>query len=128
ETFVESADVMVRFVRELRGDGIPLTQINVGGGFGVQYRNYISHPLLPSEPDNPEADITTVKMIEGILPVLRTADCTILIQPGRSLVAHAGILITKVLYRKSSYDKTFIIVDAGMNDLIRPSLYQSYHQ
>ena len=67
-------------------------------------------------------------MLAAILPVLRGAGCTILIQPGRSIVAHAGILLTKVLYRKSTKEKTFIIVDAGMNDLIRPSLYQSYHQ
>ncbi len=63
-----------------------------------------------------------------MLPVLREARCRILIQPGRSIVAHAGILITRVLYRKVSSGKTFVIVDAGMNDLIRPSLYQSYHQ
>ncbi len=67
-------------------------------------------------------------MLGAVLPVLAEAECSIFIQPGRSIVAHAGILITKVLYRKSSNEKTFIIVDAGMNDLIRPSLYQSYHQ
>jgi len=60
--------------------------------------------------------------------VLKESKCRILIQPGRSIIAHAGILLTKVLYIKESGGKKFVIVDAGMNDLIRPSLYQSYHQ
>ncbi len=105
-----------------------MTQLNFGGGFGVQYRDYVIHPRLPSERENPEADLSTVNMLKHVLPILREAGCRILIQPGRSIVAHAGVLITKVLYRKESAGKTFVIVDAGMNDLIRPSLYQSYHQ
>jgi len=128
ETFVEAGRAVVGFVEELRSEGIPLHHINFGGGFGVRYRNYISHELLPPEPDDAESELTTVGMLAAILPVLRSSGCTILIQPGRSIVAHAGILLTKVLYRKRTNDKTFIIVDAGMNDLIRPSLYQSYHQ
>jgi diaminopimelate decarboxylase len=60
--------------------------------------------------------------------MLRDLGCRLFVQPGRSIVAHAGALLTRVLYRKKAGDKTFIIVDAGMNDLIRPSLYQAHHQ
>jgi diaminopimelate decarboxylase len=127
-TFTTAARALVDLARALRLEGIPLRQINFGGGFGVQYRDYLSHPMLPVESENPEADVATVTLLRSILPVLKEGGCTILIQPGRSIVAHAGILLTKVLYRKERRDKTFVIVDAGMNDLIRPSLYQSYHQ
>lgn len=128
ETFAAAARAIVELIARLRRGGIGLTQLNFGGGFGVQYRDYLLHPLLPAEGMNPEADLSTVKMLKHILPILREAGCRILIQPGRSIVAHAGVLVTKVLYRKESSGKIFIIVDAGMNDLIRPSLYQSYHQ
>jgi diaminopimelate decarboxylase len=128
ETFADAARALVDMIGRLRRDGIPLSELNFGGGFGVQYRDYIVHPRLPSEGENPEADLSTVKLLKEVLPILRESGCRILIQPGRSIVAHAGILLTRVLYRKSSGGKTFVIVDAGMNDLIRPSLYQSYHQ
>ena len=128
ETFAAAARAIVDLIARLRAGGIGVTQLNFGGGFGVQYRDYVIHPRIPSERENPEADLSTVNMLNHVLPILREAECRILIQPGRSIVAHAGVLITKVLYRKVSSGKTFVIVDAGMNDLIRPSLYQSYHQ
>ena len=128
ETFAAAARAIVGLIGRLRRGGINLPELNFGGGFGVQYRDYVLHPRLPAERENPEADLSTVKMLKSVLPILKEAGCRILIQPGRSIVAHAGILITKVLYRKQSSGKTFVIVDAGMNDLIRPSLYQSYHQ
>ncbi len=128
ETFIASAQAVARSVTDFRNDGITITQVNFGGGFGVQYRDYIRHPLLPSEGENPETDVTTVRLLKAILPTLEQLGCTILIQPGRSIIAHAGILLTKVVYRKQGDGKIFVIVDAGMNDLIRPSLYQSYHQ
>lgn len=128
ETFARAARALVRLVGELRAAKVPVTQVNFGGGFGVQYHDFVRHPSLPAEPENPEAEITTVRLLEAVLPILKTANATILIQPGRSIVAHAGILLTKVLYRKKENGKIFVIVDAGMNDLIRPSLYQSYHQ
>ncbi|MBI1806947.1 MAG: diaminopimelate decarboxylase [Ignavibacteria bacterium] len=127
-TFVAAAQAIVQLVHELRSAAIPISQVNFGGGFGVQYRDYVRHSLLPVEPENSEANVTTVNLLSAVLPTLRQANCKLLIQPGRSIVAHAGILLTKVLYRKKGEGKTFIIVDAGMNDLIRPSLYQSYHQ
>lgn len=128
ETFLAAAEAIVNFIQELRSMGISIRHLNFGGGFGVQYRGFVSHPMLPQESDSPELHLATTKMLATILPPLKKAGCTILIQPGRSIVAHAGILLTKVLYRKVTENKTFLIVDAGMNDLIRPSLYQSYHQ
>jgi diaminopimelate decarboxylase len=128
ETFINAAHTMVKFVGELHGKGIAAKHLDFGGGFGVQYHDYVTHPLLPVDDEHPEAGITTVNMLTAALPVLQEANCKILIQPGRSIVAHAGILLTKILYIKSTSAKTFVIVDAGMNDLIRPSLYQSYHQ
>ncbi|HUL43279.1 MAG TPA: diaminopimelate decarboxylase [Bacteroidota bacterium] len=128
DTFVSAARAMVEFIRELRSEGIETRELNFGGGFGVQYRGFVSHPLLPPEPEGGEMHLSTVKLLEAVLPELRKAECRILIQPGRSIIAHAGILLTKILYRKVSDSRTFLIVDAGMNDLIRPSLYQSYHQ
>jgi diaminopimelate decarboxylase len=126
--FIRAAEALVAFGQEVQKLGIRLEQINFGGGFGVQYKDYLPHPKLPVEPSHSENSVTTVKLLQSVLPILKKAGCMIVIQPGRSVIAHAGVLLTKVLYRKVAGKKTFIIVDAGMNDLLRPSLYQSYHQ
>lgn len=128
ETFLDAAKAIVRLADELKAAGMPVGQVNFGGGFGVQYRDYVRHPWLPADHDHHEAGITTVGMLETVLPLLCRTESRLLIQPGRSIVAHSGILLTKVLFRKNSSRKRFVIIDAGMNDLIRPSLYQSYHQ
>ncbi|MFH2004340.1 MAG: diaminopimelate decarboxylase [Bacteroidota bacterium] len=127
ETFISAAKSVVSMVDELRSVGIPVHHVNFGGGFGVQYQDFISHPQLPVE-NADSTEFTTVELIEAALPILKQTGCKILIQPGRSIIAHPGILITKVLYRKVTDEKIFIITDAGMNDLLRPSLYKSYHQ
>jgi diaminopimelate decarboxylase len=67
-------------------------------------------------------------MLRKILPILKETGCHITIQPGRALVAQSGVLLTQVLFRKETPTRTFLIVDGAMNDLIRPSLYHSYHQ
>jgi diaminopimelate decarboxylase len=127
ETFLRAARAIVDLVRELRAGGLAIGDLDFGGGFGVQYHGYVSHPQLPKEePEQP--DLSTAVMIRAIVPVLKDAGCHIFVQPGRSIVAHAGVLLVRVLYRKESDPKTFIVVDGGMNDLIRPSLYHSYHQ
>ncbi|TAK56710.1 MAG: diaminopimelate decarboxylase [Bacteroidetes bacterium] len=128
ETFRNAANEVVAFIQELRSYGIDIKDLNFGGGFGVQYHDFVSHPLLPNDGIQTDSGVTTVNLLKSILPVLKESNCRILIQPGRSIVAHAGVLLTKVLYIKESGGKKFIIVDAGMNDLIRPSLYQAYHQ
>ncbi len=128
ETFLQAAREVVQLVNDLRANGLQISELNFGGGFGVQYHDYVSHPLLPNDGEHADSGVTTVNLLESVLPILKESKCRIFIQPGRSIIAHAGILLTKVLYTKRSGGKTFVIVDAGMNDLIRPSLYQSYHQ
>lgn len=126
-SFAAAARTLVEFFRELNRAGAGLSTINIGGGFGVQYRNYVAHPLLPPDPGGGDEGVTTAGMISEILPDLRAAGVPVLLQPGRSIVAHSGILLSKVLYIKQN-EKKFVIVDAGMNDLMRPSLYGSWHQ
>jgi diaminopimelate decarboxylase len=128
ETFITTANEIVEMVSVLRSEGIQIYHINFGGGFGVQYQDFVTHQRLPIDNENVDTEFTTVQLIESAIPILKKTGCKILIQPGRSIIAHTGILITKVLYRKENEGKTFIIIDAGMNDLIRPSLYKSYHQ
>ena len=129
DPFVQTAQKVVDLVKELRGLGINIQHIDFGGGYGVTYKNSIKHPLLPLE-EATNADITPGNnaFIASVLPILKQADCKLVIEPGRSIVADTGILITKVLYRKDNGVKKFVIVDAGMNDLLRPSLYHAYHQ
>ena len=127
ETFVRAAEALVALLRELTGAGIPLTDLDFGGGFGVQYRGYVSDPRLPAE-EPEEMNLSAATLIRTVARLLRETNCRLSIQPGRSVVAHAGVLLVKVLYRKQTDDKLFIVVDGGMNDLLRPSLYQAYHQ
>lgn len=127
ETFLRAAEALVALVRELRAAGIPVHDVDFGGGFGVQYRGYVSHPSLPAE-EPEEMNLSASTLIKAVLPMLRETECRISIQPGRSVIAHAGVLLVKVLYRKEADGKVFLVVDGGMNDLIRPSLYHSYHQ
>jgi diaminopimelate decarboxylase len=127
DIFLRAARTLARLLEELRGAGLVLSNLDFGGGFGIQYHGFLSDPGLP--PDAPrQRQLSPAEMIRAILPVLSATGCALSIQPGRALVAQAGILLVKVLYRKESDHKTFIIVDGGMNDLIRPSLYQAYHQ
>ncbi|MCK9409270.1 MAG: diaminopimelate decarboxylase [Bacteriovoracaceae bacterium] len=129
DPFVQTAEKVVDLVTELRKTGITIQHIDFGGGYGVTYKNAVKHPMLPVE-EATEADEAPLNnaFIASVLPILKQAGCKIVIEPGRSIVANTGILITKVLYRKDNGVKKFVIVDAGMNDLIRPSLYQAYHQ
>ncbi len=127
ESFVAAAHVLKTLVDELRANGIPVHDLDFGGGFGVQYHGFIAHPQLPFE--KPEVkNLSPSMFIHAVLPILRETGCNIAIQPGRSIIATAGVLVTKVLYRKESGEKTFVVVDGGMNDLIRPSLYHAHHQ
>jgi diaminopimelate decarboxylase len=126
--FVEAAQSIVEFIAMLRNrEGIELKHINIGGGQPVLYHHVVSHDFLPKDDAN-----TSISSFEeyasAILPILSTTGCTINIEPGRAIIANGSVLLTKVLYKKSNGDKNFIIVDAAMSDLIRPSLYQAYHQ
>jgi len=127
EPFVESARFLAAMVKTLRESGLAISHIDFGGGFGVQYLNAVSCEGLPQEMDGTAVPPLN-QFIEAVLPVLMETGCTFWFEPGRSIVANAGILLTKVLYTKENGLKRFVVVDAGMNDLIRPSLYSAYHQ
>ncbi len=99
--------------RELRSQGVPLERLDLGGGFGVRYGD--------EEPLSPE------KLAETVDDALGDLDCEIVFEPGRALVAEAGVLLTSALYVKPGVDRRFLVVDAGMNTLLRPALYGSFH-
>jgi diaminopimelate decarboxylase len=110
--FVDALEKIAGFVKELRAAGMPIQYIDIGGGLGITYKD--EAPPHPRE----------------LAAAIRTSiprDCTLVLEPGRVIVGNAGILVTSALYRKDSGEKRFLIVDAGMNDLIRPSLYDAYH-
>jgi diaminopimelate decarboxylase len=109
----EAADLVVTLARELLVGGAALEYIDFGGGLGVRYDD--------ESPPGFEAWGRVLRDSLGDLPL------TLVVEPGRSLVAGSGVLITHVLYIKKSAAKTFVIVDAGMNDLLRPMLYGAYH-
>jgi len=114
QPFIDAIEKLTGFVKELRAAGMDITHINIGGGIGITYKD--ETPPLPKE------------VAAAITPMLKASNCTIVMEPGRALVGNAGILVTRALYRKDSGEKKFLIVDAGMNDLIRPSLYDAYHE
>src|SRR5580658_10242900 len=107
--------LLADFVRTLRADGHSISHIDLGGGLGIPYREDNDPP-----PD-PDAYARIVK------DATRGLGCKLIFEPGRLIVGNAGILVTRVLYVKHGEAKTFVIVDAGMNDLIRPTLYDAHH-
>lgn len=111
---IEAAQKLVGLVKKLRTKGIKINYLDLGGGLGITYNN----EKVP-EPS---------KLAEKILPLIKDLGVTLILEPGRSIVGNAGVLLTKVLYLKNKRGKNFIIIDAGMNDLIRPSLYDAYHE
>ncbi len=111
----EAARELAELSRRLLDEGFPLRTIDIGGGLGVDYQG-------GGAGLGPEA------LAERVLPELQGLPLTLLLEPGRSLVAPAGTLLTRVLFLKRNRAKTFVIVDAGMNDLLRPSLYQAFHR
>ncbi len=115
DPMLEAVDRMLALAGRLKGRGIPIGWLDLGGGLGVPYRPGEQAPEIRGF----AAQIR--KKVEG-------CGLEVLLEPGRSIVGEAGVLLTRVLYRKSSGTKEFIVVDAAMNDLIRPSLYQSHHE
>jgi len=111
--FVESLKKMLELLKKLKELDLNIKYLDIGGGLGIRYSN--------EEPPHPEEYAKEIKK------ELNDEDLTLILEPGRVIVGNAGILVTKVLYEKTQYGKRFFIVDAGMNDLIRPSLYNSYH-
>jgi diaminopimelate decarboxylase len=106
---------MLALAERLRARGLPIRSLDLGGGLGVPYKPGDTAPAIG-------------EYIQAMCKSVCGHGLEILIEPGRSIVAEAGVLLARVLYRKSNGAKQFVIVDAGMNDLIRPALYQSHHQ
>jgi diaminopimelate decarboxylase len=115
DPFSDAFALLADFVRVLRADGHVIRHVDLGGGLGIPYREDNEPP-----PD-PNAYAAVVKS------ATRDLDCQLIFEPGRLIVGNAGILVTRVLYLKSGEAKTFVIVDAGMNDLVRPTLYDAHH-
>ncbi len=110
----EACEIVADLVRSLEAIDIDIRFFDVGGGLGVVYNN--ETPINPTD-----YALTIIKAIKGL-------DLTIVMEPGRYLMANSGIFLTKVLYEKRNGDKRFVIVDGAMNDLLRPSLYSAYHK
>jgi diaminopimelate decarboxylase len=104
---------LVGFVRELRREGIPLRYLDFGGGLGVRYAN-----------QRPPSRSVYARMVSEIV---RPLGVHLLLEPGRTIIAPAGVLLTQVIYTKENRGKTFVVVDAAMNDLMRPALYGAVH-
>ena len=113
EPFIDALSKVISIIKELKSLKIELEHIDIGGGLGISYDK---KPIVSKEDFSKE-----------ILKLVEPLDLKLLIEPGRSIVGDAGILVTKVINTKKSPSKNFLIVDAGMNDLIRPPLYSAYH-
>jgi len=116
DPFDNAFSLLADFVRTLRGDGHTIAHVDLGGGLGIPY-------LDDNEPPpHPDAYAKMVKR------ATRDLDCRLIFEPGRLIVGNAGILVTRVLFVKRGEAKNFVVVDAAMNDLIRPTLYDAHHE
>ena len=113
EPFMDALERVLRMVEILKRDSIPLRHLDLGGGLGIRYRD--------EQP--PAVD----ELIRRICPRLRDSGLEVFIEPGRSIVGNAGLLLTRVEYTKHTPDKHFAVIDAAMNDLARPALYDAWH-
>jgi diaminopimelate decarboxylase len=116
DPFGDAFALLADFVRMLRGDGHTISHVDLGGGLGIPYRDDNEPPPHPDE---------YAKVVKR---ATRDLNCRLIFEPGRLIVGNAGILVTQVLFVKHGDAKNFVVVDAAMNDLIRPTLYDAYHQ
>src|ERR1700686_4951974 len=116
--FGEAMARVADLVRELRRDGHDIEYIDAGGGLGITYK----------KPNADDFSAEVAAYARALTGPLRRLDVQLLLEPGRSIVGPAGILLTSVTYRKANDGKRFLVVDAAMNDLIRPALYGAYHE
>lgn len=112
--FIDALNRLKVVWNEVISLGIELKYLDIGGGLGIVYHN--EEPPMPQE------------YASAIIKEAKDLNATLILEPGRVIVGNAGILVTKILYIKKNIDKKFVIVDAGMNDLIRPALYNAYHE
>jgi diaminopimelate decarboxylase len=113
EPYVEAIEKILALIEQLRGDGFSIEAVDIGGGYGADY-------ITGTSP-------TAADYAAAIVPLLKDKNLKLILEPGASVAANTAILVTKVLYLKTSGRKKFVIVDAGMNDLIRPPLYDAFH-
>jgi diaminopimelate decarboxylase len=113
--FLEALNAVVALAERLRERGLTIAQLDLGGGLAVSYRSEDATPSIEA-------------YAQSLAAALEGKGLRLMLEPGRSIVGQAGVLLTKVLYRKRTGRKEFIVVDAAMNDLIRPALYQSHHE
>jgi len=114
EPFLHALDELLCVARELSMDGIEVGLLDMGGGFGIRYSD--------------EQPLDLDRLTQGVETRITGTPYRLVLEPGRAVVGNAGILVTQVLYVKRNQQKNFIVVDAGMSDLMRPSLYGSYHE
>lgn len=112
--FVDALRSILLLMDKLFAKGVEIKYLDVGGGLGISYKD--EEPPIPKD------------LARNLIPLLQGRNLTLIVEPGRSIAGNAGILVTKVLYLKKGEEKEFAIVDAGMNDLLRPSLYSAYHR
>ncbi|HEX7504422.1 MAG TPA: diaminopimelate decarboxylase [Syntrophales bacterium] len=112
--FTDALERLKKLIEMLRAEGIGIRYLDLGGGLGITY-----HEETPPHPE---------EYARAVIESVRGLDVIFIFEPGRVIVGNAGILVTKVLYTKGNGEKNFVIVDAGMNDLVRPSIYGSYHE
>ncbi len=128
DPYVETVEYLGKLIKQVQEMNINIRYLNFGGGFGVQYKNILTHRYIPIEEDEIKSYASLGEHISSVIGILSRLDKKLVIEPGRALVANAGILAGKVLFTKQGELKKFIITDTGMNDLMRPCLYQAYHQ
>ncbi len=114
EPYVRGLEKVLIFIEACRSLGLAMDYLDLGGGFGIEYRG--GETVKPAD------------YAEAMLPLIRKSGCKIVLEPGRYLVGETGVLLTEVQYVKETSLKRFVICDAGMNDLVRPALYDSYHR
>ena len=113
--FIDSLKKLIELADRLLNEGLNIQYIDIGGGLGIKY-------------ENEEQPLSKTKFANAIIKELNGKPYKIVLEPGRSLIGNGGIMLTRVLYNKIGTEKKFIIIDAAMNDLIRPAFYDSYHE
>ena len=113
DPYVEYVKKVLPLVDDLRSKGHTIDTLDLGGGYGADYET----GTVPSAAD----------YARGIVPLLKAANLKLILEPGKSIIANAAIMLTEVVFKKTGGEKIFVIVDAGMNDLIRPCLYEAFH-
>jgi len=112
--FADALERILKLVDELKAEGVEITNLDIGGGLGIPY----DRSKTPEPRD----------LARAVLPLIKGRGLTLIMEPGRSIVGNAGVFLTKTLYVKEGPGKVFAIVDGGMNDLMRPTLYDAYHE